>query len=299
MLTEEALIFLAALGACGLLVLGVLELVWPTRSRHPARPRPAVPPPPPAPTGRHRSPQRARTRHTRRQGTSPYVARVGVTSARAPIFSAASAGARAEDVAATVEACLVLYNEQRYEEVVARGTAALSDGPTGVRPAEDADGTAALWSVVGLSKQALGDNDGGRDALEAAIIAATVMERPTYQRQLGRLATGVAEDRLARARALVSPDAEERVTLVREAVAWLRRGQAAMPEDAALAELAEAAREALWPAYEQVVMGQVQRQRFREARRLLRAALEDPAFPAARKDKFEGLLSGKIGRAHV
>ena len=288
MLTEEALIFLAALGACGLLVLGILELVWPTRSKHPARPRPAAPPPPPP--ARHRSPQRAWTRHALRPGASPYVARAGATTGAAPVPSRPEPAR--EDVATTVEACLVLYNEARYDEVVARGTVALSDGPTGVRPAEDAVGTAALWSVVGLSKQALGDNDGARDALEAAIVAATVQERPAYQRQLGRLATGVAEDRLARARALASPDAEERVTLVREAIAWLQRGQAATPGDATLGELAAGAREALWPAYEQVVMGQAQRQHFREARRLLREALEDPAFPPARKDKFEELVSG-------
>jgi hypothetical protein len=43
MLSEEALIVLAALGAWGLLVLGVLELVWPSRTRHPVRRRPLTP----------------------------------------------------------------------------------------------------------------------------------------------------------------------------------------------------------------------------------------------------------------
>src|ERR1043166_1293037 len=37
MLTEEALIVLAAFAACGLLALGVLELLWPTRPKHPDR----------------------------------------------------------------------------------------------------------------------------------------------------------------------------------------------------------------------------------------------------------------------
>jgi hypothetical protein len=32
-LSEEAVILVATLGACGLLVLGVLELVWPTKPR--------------------------------------------------------------------------------------------------------------------------------------------------------------------------------------------------------------------------------------------------------------------------
>jgi hypothetical protein len=34
MLTEDGLLFLAVLAACGLVVLGALELVWPTRPRH-------------------------------------------------------------------------------------------------------------------------------------------------------------------------------------------------------------------------------------------------------------------------
>ena len=43
MLTEEALILLATLGASGLLVLGVAELAWPTKPRtQPRRTRPTV-----------------------------------------------------------------------------------------------------------------------------------------------------------------------------------------------------------------------------------------------------------------
>jgi tetratricopeptide (TPR) repeat protein len=288
MLTEEALIFLAGLGACGLVVLGVLELLWPARPKHPRRRRPPVPAPVPA---RHRSPERARTRHAREPGAPRYVARAATTAPSVPPRSR-PVPARPDDLSPVVEACVALHNERRYEEAVLRGTAALSDGPTSVRPSVDADGAAALWSVVGLSKQALGDNEGARDALEAAIVAATALERPTYQRQLGRLAAGVAEEFLARARAVASPDAEERLALIREATAWVRRGQAATPEDSDLLALAARTQEALWPVWEQVVMGQVQRQRFREARRLLRAALEDPDFPPARKDQFQELLSG-------
>ena len=43
MLTEEALIFLAALGALGLVLLGTLELLWPTKPKHPVR-RASTPP---------------------------------------------------------------------------------------------------------------------------------------------------------------------------------------------------------------------------------------------------------------
>jgi len=44
MLTEEALILLATLGASGLLVLGVVELAWPSTPRRPARRARPVPP---------------------------------------------------------------------------------------------------------------------------------------------------------------------------------------------------------------------------------------------------------------
>src|SRR5262245_21848806 len=43
MLNEEALILLATLGASGLLVLGVVELIWPARPKTPAR-RPRLAP---------------------------------------------------------------------------------------------------------------------------------------------------------------------------------------------------------------------------------------------------------------
>src|SRR5438477_120524 len=69
MLSEEALIVLAAFGACALLVLGILELVWPTRPKHPARDRASVVPRAARP---HR--QSALTRHARER-TRPYARR--------------------------------------------------------------------------------------------------------------------------------------------------------------------------------------------------------------------------------
>src|SRR5207247_2549311 len=48
MLSEEALILIAVVGACALLILGILELIWPSRPRHPVRRSP--PSKGPAPT---------------------------------------------------------------------------------------------------------------------------------------------------------------------------------------------------------------------------------------------------------
>jgi len=66
MLGEETLIVVAAFVACAFLVLGVLELLWPTQTqrRRPVPPRAARP---------HR--QSARVRHTRDRGRPPYVRR--------------------------------------------------------------------------------------------------------------------------------------------------------------------------------------------------------------------------------
>ena len=67
LLSEEALIVLAAFGACGLLVLGVVELLWPARPRHPVR---RLPPPVLHTPRPHRT--SALVRHTLEAGRSPY-----------------------------------------------------------------------------------------------------------------------------------------------------------------------------------------------------------------------------------
>ena len=57
-----------------------------------------------------------------------------------------------------VEACFALYQENRFDEVVAVGTEMLAK--LGVQwPASGSHESAALWSVVGLAKKALGDDD--------------------------------------------------------------------------------------------------------------------------------------------
>jgi len=71
-LSEEALIFVAGLAALGALALGVLELLWPTRPKHPVRRvsvPPAEPPPPPPIASSVASPRRwrsSRRRHARK-----------------------------------------------------------------------------------------------------------------------------------------------------------------------------------------------------------------------------------------
>jgi tetratricopeptide (TPR) repeat protein len=294
-LSEEALIVLGALGACGLLVLGALELLWPSRPRPPAR----RPPPAPVQTLRvHRT--SALTRHALEPGRSGYARRASATIEPSPALvepTVPDAPAAGEFAAAwqlgesIVEDCFTLHRGGRHAEVIELAAAALAGAPGARRPA-DAQETAALWSLVALARQALGEDDEARAALEAAIEAAPPAERATYQRQLATLADRVARDLLAEAERHPRPESEECLTAIRRAIAWIECGTAAMAADPALAELAAGAHAMLWPAWERTVMALVQRQDFRAARRLLREALADPGFPPGRAETFRGLFSG-------
>ena len=309
-LTEEALIFVVALGALGLVVLGTLELLWPSKPKHPVR---RSTPPAPAVasasrgvdaaaerrwrSNRPRHAASARDSHVRRpQSTEPSrpvppFTRVPRARPPQPVEPAPPEPIAAPAVA-IVDRCFTLYQEHRYADVVTVATAALADDAPAARRPADGKEAAALWSVVALAQQGLGDQAGARAALEAAIATAPETDRVTYQRQLATLALGVAQDLIASAGAHVAPDSENRVSALREALAWLEGGRAAAPGDAALRELATTAETLLWPAYEQVVMALVQRQEFNAARRLLREALEHERLPSARAETFRELFSG-------
>ena len=192
-----------------------------------------------------------------------------------------------------VERCFALYQDRRFDEVLAIGEPGLAAlrSDAGAGASREA---AALWSVVGLAKQALGDDDGAHAALAASIDAASEMERPTYRRHLATHALEAAQARLARA---ASHDPGDRMAVIRTAIAWTERGLAAVPPDPApaLHEARETAHEALWQAYEQAATALLQRQEFGGARQVLHEALDDPKLPAVRAAGFRGLLSGTFG----
>jgi tetratricopeptide (TPR) repeat protein len=290
MLSEEALIVLFGLVACGALILGAIELKWPSRPKRPSV-RPRV--------------RSRRPRHAHRAPSVPYVRRSPLpapapvmaddhqsVAAVASVTPPPSAPAIAESTTtapgfSAVDTCFELYQERRFADVIALGTHTLETDP----PATAHD-TAALWSVVALARQASGDDPGARAALESALSAAPASDRASYQRQLVSLALDVAQGALAAAADHVDFGSEERVAAIRDAVAWLERGQAMTGGEQALDDLRVSAHAQLWPAYEHVVMALVQRQDFRAARRHLRDALDDPAFPAERAERFRELLSG-------
>src|SRR5262245_6081031 len=190
-----------------------------------------------------------------------------------------------------VETCFALYQEKRYSEVVSAGEEMLAKLPL-QWPAGTSHDIAALQSVIGLAKQALGDDDGARLALEAAIDASPETDRSTYRLHLAALSLDAAQARLARA---AGHDTGDRIATIRSAIAWSERGLAAVASDAGLASAREAAHDALWQAYELSATAFLQRQDFGGARQLLREALDDPALPAVRAAGFRGLFSSTFG----
>jgi tetratricopeptide (TPR) repeat protein len=154
---------------------------------------------------------------------------------------------------------------------------------------------ARLWSVVALARRAMDDHAGARTALEAALTTAPDNERPAYARQLASLAIEVARSLVAGVEGGRGPTSEQDVDRLRQALDWAERGGAAVRDDEALNALAKDVQRRLWPTCERVVLGLVQRQQFRSARALLREALDDPRFPAARAATFRELFSGTYG----
>jgi len=320
MLSEEALILAAVLVACGLLLLGVMELLWPTRRRVVRRPpdlmrrrqanlRPEV------------IARRVLEAAQRPQGEPvpiPLPVPVQLSLMDEPMAPAAALVAEPVEAAlgaslpAAVEErgestiyesilaeCEDLYRQRRYTEVVAVGTGALlEDGE--VRVTRDPAESSALWSVVALAHRDLGEQAEARSAAEAAFAVAPEGERSRYERQLVTLGTAAARDLLAGAERLTNAQADKRLVLVRDAVAWLESAVAVAPGDEELEDQIGTAQALLWSAYERAALALVHRQEFRGARRLLREAVAHPQFPVARTDVFRelftGTFSGEIGQ---
>jgi len=243
-----------------------------------APPAPAPPPVPPSPV-------------------PPTLAAPPAVSEPAP--SARPAAPRAPAVELPVNECLGFYERRQYQAVVETAERALQralgEAATSAPRAQD---VAKLWSVLALSRQALGDEEGALSAFEEAIHAVPEDERSAYQAQAAALAAGASRRLLERAEQIAEP--EERIRGLRQAMIWLRQGLAAAPGDGDLQSGQERARRGLWASYNQTAAALVQRQEFHRARRLIREALADEDFPADRRDQFAELLSatftGEIGQ---
>jgi tetratricopeptide (TPR) repeat protein len=349
MLSEEAMLLVACLAVTALVIVALLEVVWPSRARHPrargryrrphatrsrddrpayrrtaaevreAAPRAGSPTPrrvPEAPLavteGRGES---VFARAVVARGTAPPAPGLGPPSgalaaepaapAPAPPPAGPAPGPSADrgtaDSILPLEECFSLYQDKRYADVIARAALALEqDAEAGRRGPTFAHEVAALWSVTGLSRQALDDEEGARAAFEAAIHAAPASERPTYERHLAALALTVARQLMARADTLPDAAGAERSGALRNAVRWLRQALASAPNDAALQQALARGSAGLWDSYGQYVRALIQRQEFPGARRVIREALAEDGFPEERREAFSDLLaatfSGEIGQ---
>ncbi|PYM09349.1 MAG: hypothetical protein DMD82_00465 [Candidatus Rokuibacteriota bacterium] len=371
MLSEETVLVIALLAAAALLIVALLEVVWPSRGRHPRararygsaragrqgmdratdgraatarrepfpapRPagsrRPEVPSPrsigigreSPLPSPRvsqHEAP--AAQADGARPATPMLPPRVppreiplsAAPPALKPAEPAPPAPPRPAPAAETpeqapappaptgdllpLEECFTLYQDQRYADVITTAVATLEQCiEARAGSAKLAHEVAALWSIMGLSKQALNDENGARAAFEEAIVAAPAAEQSTYQRHLAALALTAGRKLIARAETLPETAGEGRVTALRHAVLWLRQGLACAPDDANLSVALERSRKSLWVSYGKFAATLIQRQEFHGARRLIREALAEEDFPEDRREVFKDLLattfSGEIG----
>src|SRR5206468_861956 len=91
---------------------------------------------------------------------------------------------RPQEVELPLGKCRSLYERKQYQEAINTAEAALERArgeasASGPRAHEVAE----LWSLLALSRQALGDDEGARSAFEEALHTAPEADRQTYQRQ--------------------------------------------------------------------------------------------------------------------
>jgi hypothetical protein len=315
MLTEEALLLLATLVAAGLLVLGVVELVWPSTPRRRARGErrapsaratspfasapiaedaPAMVPSPPV-TMDEPTVAAAPSSEPPAVGTpdagaveeppralEPALPHAATTEPERRPKRRTSMPARAQRVL-PIETCLGMFNDGRFKEVVSLGSAALQVRARMASVCDRPHEAAALHDLVGLAKQHLGDRDGARDAFLAAIHDAEPSLRDAY---IGHLVALVGD---AASGGPGPMDTEAEIVRVRELRGWvvaLGDALSVAPGNDALAQALGAIRDALSPACERIVGCVGAEGEREEARTLVAETLADPAMPAAWRERL-------------
>lgn len=213
------------------------------------------------------------------------------------------ATAPAEPAGLPLEECFALYEAKQYHELIMLAEPELERAGESAGYAERVHELAPLWGLVGLSRQALKDEEGAYAAFEAAIRVAPEGDRSRYQSYLAALIASMARQLLERADAFGEAAEEERLGTLRQAVLWLRQGLIAAPGDETVSALLDRVREGLWVAYSRVATTLIGRREFRGARQLLVEALGDDEVPADWREAFQGLRAvadtGEVGKHHA
>ncbi len=299
MTLEEGLVVVLALVAGTLLFIGLAQALEarpaparPRRRIEPPRPRLPEPPPRPPYTG----PERRRSARGRRPAPSPPTPSIapspasgesasggmaaGATQPDLPLGQALST---AEDpVVEAVDTCFALYQEGQHAAVFDAAGPHLVERASGTEMGESSFTRAALWTVVGLSRHAVGDVDGARAALDRAVREAPDGAAEGCPQRIALLAAPAARRLLATSEAM-DPTAVERLAVLRVAVLWLEWRIVAAPATEEVSELLDRGREALWDGYGVVARAMVRRKRFADSRALVRRALDSEDLPGARR----------------
>jgi len=310
---EEGLVALLAGAAAILLFVGLAQALDDRSARRPAgrtrrRPggRPATTAPPAVPEIPPRAPYTGpERRRSRRPGSRPRLApptpppadsRTGQPDLPlAPGAQPSAAPAGPTDPALdALERALALQQDGQHSQVIEAVEPYLEVGG----PAEGAEPSfvwAALWTVVGVSRHALGDIEGAQGALDAAVRAAPDGVSEGCPQRIAATAAGSARQLLTAADAM-SATSGERVAVLRMAVLWLEWRIVAAPATEDVSVLLDRAREALWDGYALAGRGLMRRRQFAQARELVRQALDSEDLPAARRAPLSELTSACIVR---
>jgi len=193
-----------------------------------------------------------------------------------------------------IERALALQRGEQHGEVIETAASHLEPGAGGVS-GEPSFSRAALWSLVAISRHALGDVEGTREALEAATreapegVSEGCPERITAVAAPGARQLLLAADRMSAVSA-------ERVALLRMAVLWLEWRIVASPATEEVSVLLDKARETLWDGYALAGRGLLQRRQYAEARSLVRQALESEDLPVSRRAPLTALSAQGVVR---
>ncbi len=280
MLTEVTAIVLMTLVASGLAILGVLDLLWPTHPRRPARTSVSPPATSPSTAVSLRSSPTVEASPIDSPPTEASIeSRLATTgdemTGGAPVSTVID-NDRPKPPASLIETCLALYDAGRFDKVVSTAMPALTEG-TAMAAAD----TAVLWGVLGRARWALHDGDGARSALQCAVEVAAADARASSERQLRSIALVAADDLLVRGRA--ADDGPERLALLRSAREWVRAAELHTDPDGEGGVLAGSVEAEYWRACESDVRASLSGGNFSDTRRLVADLLHDERVPAAER----------------
>jgi len=240
----------------------------------------------------------------RTEGVAPQPPPPQVGPSRARESFASGEGPRQPDTGALTQRLHEfrrLSEAKRYQELLAKSQPELSRlaGEAASSNLEGQATLASLYSLVGSAKQAMGDDEGAKEAFREAVHWAPAHERQTYQHQLASLAAIVGRRFLHQAERTREEEETERIQALRQAIVWLREGVSVRPDDAELSSGLERARRGLLATYGHVATAMMERQELHGARRLLREALTEEQIPTERREVFLDLIAstfaGEIG----